>query len=109
MYTLQHLHVEVRTCEVGSNWNGIRILVAGKPQFYVEYGKDFIVRSEGRTQARVAARNRANVRMLSKSPRLTWASRAVGVDGMINPVSPLTYFTGAVFVRPPSGSLIGKA
>jgi hypothetical protein len=45
----------VNSCaKPGFNRNGVCILVAGKPRFWVKYGNASVIRAEGRTQAHVA-------------------------------------------------------
>ncbi|CAA7268322.1 unnamed protein product [Cyclocybe aegerita] len=46
--------------KAGSNQNGVDILVAGKPRFWVKYGKSSVIRGEGCTQAHVARIVKAN-------------------------------------------------
>jgi hypothetical protein len=44
----------------GYNRNSVCIRVAGKPRFWVKYGKDSVIRGKGRTQAHVAGIVNAN-------------------------------------------------
>nr|VWO99154.1 Protein kinase domain-containing protein [Ganoderma boninense] len=51
----------VRSCDrAGFNRNGVYIQVEGKPRYWVKYGRRSLIRSEGRTQARVAGVVNAN-------------------------------------------------
>lgn len=56
--------------KAGSNRNGVCIRAAGKPRFWVKYGKDFVIRSEGRTQAYVAEIVNANPASIFRVPKV---------------------------------------
>jgi hypothetical protein len=51
----------VQSCDrAGFNRNGVCIRVAGKPRYWVKYGRNYLIRGEGRTQAHVAGIVNAN-------------------------------------------------
>ncbi|KAI5997519.1 hypothetical protein EDD15DRAFT_2364241 [Pisolithus albus] len=49
-----HDYIVNACAEAGFLRNGVCIQVAGKPPLWVKYGSDYVMRSEGRTQAHVA-------------------------------------------------------
>ena len=53
-------HDEIVNSCTGPNRNGVCIRVPGKRRFWVKYGKDSVIRGEGRTQAFVARIVNAN-------------------------------------------------
>jgi hypothetical protein len=62
----------VSSCDrSGSNRNGVYIQVAGKPRFWVKYGKDdSVIQGEGRTQAYVARIANANPASVVRVPKV---------------------------------------